>query len=290
MVQLGVISRTLTTPPGSTVDGDRYIVASGATGLWAGWDFNVAFWTDGAWFRLVPRPGWTAWSVADASLFVWTGSAWIAVGGGGVSDGDKGDVIVSGGGTVWTLDPAAAVQVDRLGLGGAAADGYNRFSVNSPAVLLNNAGSGIDMTFNKNAAADDASLAFKTGFSTRALIGLLGDDNFTFKVSPDGSSFFEGLTILRDTGKLRAALALQLNPAAGDLAAPADGDLWYNSTSGKFRGRQAGSTVDLVGAGGGGVADGDKGDITVSGGGTDWRLIDAVKSGFALAMRQTCFL
>ena len=58
MVQLGVISRILTTLPGPPVDGDRYIVASGATGLWAGWDLSVAFWTAGAWFRLVPRRGW----------------------------------------------------------------------------------------------------------------------------------------------------------------------------------------------------------------------------------------
>jgi hypothetical protein len=37
MVQIGVLSRVLTAPPGSPTAGDRYIVASGAVGLWAGW-------------------------------------------------------------------------------------------------------------------------------------------------------------------------------------------------------------------------------------------------------------
>ena len=52
LVQLSVLDRDLTAPPGSPADGDRYIVASGATGDWAGWDLNVALWTDGAWLRL----------------------------------------------------------------------------------------------------------------------------------------------------------------------------------------------------------------------------------------------
>ncbi len=43
LVQLAVLDRHLTTPPASPADGDRYIVASGATGAWAGWDLNVAY-------------------------------------------------------------------------------------------------------------------------------------------------------------------------------------------------------------------------------------------------------
>lgn len=53
-------------------------------------------------------------------------------------------------------------------------------------------------------------------------------------------------------------LVLQLDLVARDIAAPANGDLWYGCTLAKFHGRQAGSTVDLVGAGGGDVAEGDK--------------------------------
>ena len=80
LVQLAVLDRHLTAPPASPADGDRYIVASGATGAWAGWDLNVAYWVDGAWMRLVPRPGWQAWVVDEASFLAWDGSAWSAAG------------------------------------------------------------------------------------------------------------------------------------------------------------------------------------------------------------------
>ena len=98
--------------------------------------------------------------------------------------------------------PQANLTALLLGLGGAVADAFNRLSVNTPAVLLNNAGAGIEATVNKNAPANDAAFAFKTGFSARALIGLLGSDDFSFKVSPDGSAYFDAILIDRTSGRV----------------------------------------------------------------------------------------
>jgi hypothetical protein len=69
-------------------------------------------------------------------------------------------------------------------------------------MLFNNAGAGIEATVNKAASGNDAAFAFKTGFSARALIGLLGSDNFSFKVSPDGAAFYDAITIDRTNGQV----------------------------------------------------------------------------------------
>jgi Protein of unknown function (DUF2793) len=76
LVQLSVISASMVAPPGSPVEGDRYIVASGAAGAWAEWDASVAQFSGGAWLRLIPQTGWLAWNAASGQLLVWTGSAW----------------------------------------------------------------------------------------------------------------------------------------------------------------------------------------------------------------------
>ena len=327
MVQLSVLDRTRAAPPASPADGDRHIVASGATGLWAGWDLNVAFWVDGVWMRLVPRPGWLAWIAAEQMFLGWTGNVWAPVGEpvdvsddvfslvndadptkrgvfslSGISTGTtrtltlpntsselailagtqtftgnktfsgtltaSGTVTVSAAaatigtatttatygmgtgatanGTTKTLNlgtggasgsttvvnigsatagsggttvvstptvtfanavtqvgmPQANLTAQLLGLGGATADSYNRLSMSTPAVLINNAGAGIEATVNKAAAGDDAAFAFKTGFSARALIGLLGNDDFSVKVSPNGSAFIEAIRIDRASGRV----------------------------------------------------------------------------------------
>ena len=142
---------------------------------------------------------------------------------------------------------AANVSALYLGLGGAAADATNRLSINAPASLFNHAGAGHQVKLNKSAATDTGSFLFQTGFSGRAEFGLTGSDDFQIKVSGDGSTWFNALQLERTSGRIRAMVALQLNPNAGDPATVGDGDLWYNSTTGKFRGRQAGASMDLTG-------------------------------------------
>jgi hypothetical protein len=44
---------------------------------------------------------------------------------------------------------------------------------------------------------------------------------------------------------ISSVLGLNIIPTAGDLASPANGDIWYNSTTGKFRKRENGTTTDL---------------------------------------------
>jgi hypothetical protein len=61
------------------------------------------------------------------------------------------------------------------------------------------------MVLNKALAAKDAGLIFQTGFSARALLGLLGDDNLAIKVSADGTVFRPALTIDRNSGQASLA-------------------------------------------------------------------------------------
>jgi hypothetical protein len=76
LTQISVLNRDLAAPPGNPAEGARYIVASGATGLWAGWDGDVAFYTGGAWLRLPARTGWVVWVQDEAQVVVRIGSVW----------------------------------------------------------------------------------------------------------------------------------------------------------------------------------------------------------------------
>ena len=82
----------------------------------------------------------------------------------------------------------------------ATADATNKLSVASSQVLINNIGNGVQVKLNKAAAGDTLSYIFDTNWSGRAEIGLCGDDNFSFKTSPDGSAWSTGLTLVAGAG------------------------------------------------------------------------------------------
>jgi len=176
LVQLSVLDRDLTAPPGSPADGDRHIVASGGTSDWTGWDLNVALFTDGTWLRLPPRAGWRAWVENEGLLLVYDGAGWIGT------------------------TPTDLQNLALLGLG-TTADAANPFSAKLNAALwtaktVAEGGTGdLFYTMNKEAAGDDLGLTLQSGFATKALVGLFGSDSFRLAVSADGSTFFDGLIV-----------------------------------------------------------------------------------------------
>jgi hypothetical protein len=74
VVQLAVLSRGLASPPTEPAEGDRHIVAAGATGMWEGAQGKVAAWQDGAWAFPDPKPGWLCFVIEENVLLLWTGA------------------------------------------------------------------------------------------------------------------------------------------------------------------------------------------------------------------------
>jgi hypothetical protein len=90
ILQLAVLDRDLTVPPGSPADGARYIVGSSPTGAWSGQAGNVAAYQDGAWMFYAPVEGWIAWVGDEDVAVVWDGAAWSALTTGGGGGGGSG--------------------------------------------------------------------------------------------------------------------------------------------------------------------------------------------------------
>jgi hypothetical protein len=66
--QITALAIDETSPPGSPAEGDVYIPAPGATGAWAGHDYEIAYYS-GGWLFLAPRVGWLAYVVAEDAYF-----------------------------------------------------------------------------------------------------------------------------------------------------------------------------------------------------------------------------
>ncbi len=183
------IDRTLTAPPGSPADGDTYLVAATATGDWAGQDGKIAYSADGSWRFYAPFAGLVAFVSDENKLILYTASAWV----------DYASVMV--------LQNVPLIGVN------TTASAPNLLSVESNAVLFTDVptGSGgtgdVRATLSKQAAGNTASFLFQDNFSGRAEVGLTGDDNFHFKVSPDGSTWHDAIVLTGSSGLATIASA-----------------------------------------------------------------------------------
>lgn len=189
IVHLSLVSKVQSAPPAMPQAGERYFVASTASGDWENQDGNIAAYQDGAWAFYSLQTGWRAWVVDESQLMVWDGTSWQAVA------------------------PTPEHQnLDFVGIN-TTADITNRLALSSPATLFNHAGAGHQVKLNKNAATDTASMLYQSNWSGRAEIGLTGDDDFHFKVSPDGSTFHEAFVIDKNTGNTDFKKPATLNGA-----------------------------------------------------------------------------
>lgn len=226
LVQLSVEGFDAATPPASPAPGETHALGAAPQAAWAGHAGRIAVWQGEGWLFVAPLPGWRAWSLADAELRVWDGSAWV-------------------------LPPTATQNLARVGVG-TAADAANPLSVSGPATLLTHAGAGHQLKVNKAAGSDTASLLFQSGWSGRAEMGLAGNDDFSVKLSADGSSW-------------STALALTPNGRAGLGTASPAAQLEIQGSSGDYLLAGGGSAGFRLGADGNGSCSG-----AWSGGGADY--------------------
>jgi hypothetical protein len=74
-----VLSATLTTPPSSPTDGDRYVVPVGATGAWASLVGRIAYAVGGAWSSYAASEGWQVYDIANNKSLIFKNAAWSEV-------------------------------------------------------------------------------------------------------------------------------------------------------------------------------------------------------------------
>ncbi len=207
LVQLSVIERTLGTPPASPAEGDRYIVAAGATDAWLGQETKVAAFVDGAWGFFTPRAGWLAYVEGEDGVAVFDGSTWDALGG-----------------------ALGANTTDKLGINTSASD-TNRLAVSSSyAVFAPAEGSGdVRIVATKDAAGDVVSHLFQSNYSGRAEFGLIGSDDFALKVSADGAAFAQAFSVDRTTA--RVSFDQEILTSGGAATLSGSGLSWSNGLS-----------------------------------------------------------
>lgn len=204
IVQLVVLTDDQNSPPVTPEEGGCYLVAENGQAAWAGQDQNIAIFSDAAWQFIIPKEGWVAQVTGKDSEVVFDGAVW----------------------TSRRLGNLAGLGI------GADYDAYNRLVVSADAVLLNNAGAGHQVKVNKATGGDTASLVFQTGFSGRAELGLVNNDDFALKVSSDGVNWTEALRVDGLTGRVTTGVAGWREMLAGPRSFFVDAILGNDAGSG----------------------------------------------------------
>ena len=179
LVQLAVEDFDANDPPALPLEGQVWALGPAPVAAWAGEAGRLAAWVGGAWLFVDPGEGWQARHRTTGELRWRQGGAWASP------------------------PPPDMANLPVVGVN-TTADATNRLAVAAEASLLTHAGAGHQLKVNKAGSAETASLLFQSAWSGRAEMGLAGEDDFSLKVSPDGTTWHSALGADRATGRLSA--------------------------------------------------------------------------------------
>ncbi|WP_269514323.1 DUF2793 domain-containing protein [Brevundimonas subvibrioides] len=187
LIQTAVISRTVAVQPADPKDGDLYILANAPRGaVWSTWSEGDLVRAEfGGWTRVPVPVGMIAVVLDEGQLVVRNDAGW----------------------SVPTFSGGAIQRLTRLGLN-TQADAANPLTARINSALFTarpvaEGGTGaLRLVLNKDAAPDVMSVLFQRGYSGRAELGLIGDEDLSLKVSADGSTWREAFRVDADDGRV----------------------------------------------------------------------------------------
>lgn len=185
LVQMAAVSDSQDSAPLSAAEGDCFLIPQGASGAWAGHSDNIALWQDGNWAFLTPQPGWRIFVLSSRVLRVFDGTDWHAISG--------------------AAQGSANAAFDSLSIGADTTE-QQKLAVKTEtafwtAIPSDEDGSGsILQILNKESKGQDAGFIFQSEGQTRALAGLLGNNDFRITTTEDNITFQDGLRVDAGTG------------------------------------------------------------------------------------------
>lgn len=229
LVNNGVKDKDLTIPPENPSQNDLYIVGVGASGEWEGKDNQLAFYDNG-WRFCQARQGTKYWVNDENCIYVFNMTSWSKFSGGegGGSSGSgeggatslsqlddvslssisKDDILKFNGGSF--VNSKSLNNLEGVGIN-CEFDEDNKLMVKSDYVLFDNNGGDSKIKANKSTITQTASHLFQDNYSGRAEFGLIGNDDFSLKVSSDGSEWKEAFVVDKATGNIDFKGDLKIN-------------------------------------------------------------------------------